>query len=461
MKEKRSSFSSRLGFVLAAAGSAVGLGNLWRFPYLAAKYGGGIFLLIYIILAITFGFALMITEIAIGRKTRLSCIGAYRALDKRFGFLGPLASLVPIVITPYYCVIGGWVMKYLSVFVSGQMQAAAGDNFFTDFITVSAPGIAGNPLLWFVLYVLLNAVVVLCGVEKGIEKASRFLMPVLVILAIIVSGYSLTIPGALDGLKFYLLPDFSRFSPMTVLGAMGQLFYSMSLAMGIMITYGSYMQKDNILEHSVGQIEIFDTAIAMIAGLMIIPAVVAFNGGDTSLVQSTAGPGLMFGVLPKVFDHMAGGAVVGLVFFVLVLFAALTSSISLMETLVSFLMDKTRFGRRPATIIVTVCVLIFGVPSCLGYGPWSSVTLLGMAFLDFFDFISNSVLMPVVAFLTCILVGHVVGTKVIADEVKEGSNAFHREKLHRVMIRWVAPVLLLLILITSVMQGLGIGGFAI
>ena len=461
MEKNRSSFSSRIGFVLAAAGSAVGLGNLWRFPYLAAKYGGGIFLLVYIILAITFGFALMITEIAIGRKTRLSCISAYKALDKRFGFLGWLAALVPIIITPYYCVIGGWVIKYLVTFLTGGMQAAAGDSFFTDFITVSASGIAGNPLLWFVLYVLLNAAVVLCGVEKGIEKASRVLMPVLVVLAVVVAGYSLTIPGAVEGLKFYLLPDFSRFSPMTVLGAMGQLFYSMSLAMGIMITYGSYMQKDNILEHSVSQIEIFDTAIAMIAGLMIIPAVVAFNGGDTTVVQSTAGPGLMFGVLPKVFDHMAGGAIIGTVFFVLVLFAALTSSISLMETLVSFLMDRSKLQRRAATIIVTIAVLLFGVPSCLGYGPWASITLLGMAFLDFFDFISNSVLMPIVALLTCIMIGHVVGTKVIADEVKENGSAFRREKLHRVMIRWVAPVLLVLILVTSVMQGLGIGGFSI
>lgn len=461
MNEKRSSFSSRIGFVLAAAGSAVGLGNLWRFPYLAAKYGGGIFLLVYIILAVTFGFALMITEIAIGRKTRLSCIGAYKALDKRFGFLGWLATLVPVIITPYYCVIGGWVMKYLFEFLRGNAATAAGDSFFGEFIAVGVPGLTSNPAFWFVLYVFLTGLVVLSGVEKGIEKASRILMPVLVVLSLVVAGYSLTIPGAMDGLKFYLLPDFSRFSPMTVLGAMGQLFYSMSLAMGIMITYGSYMQKDNILEHSVGQIEVFDTAIAMIAGLMIIPAVVAFNGGDTTVVQNTAGPGLMFGVLPKVFQSMAGGAVIGAVFFLLVLFAALTSSISLMETIVSIVQDKARLSRQPATIAVMFGCLLLGLPSCLGYGPWASVQLLGMAFLDFFDFISNSVLMPVVAFLTCILVGHVVGTKVISDEVKQNSAAFHREKLHRVMIRWVAPVLLLLILITSVMQGLGIGGFKI
>ena len=269
MKEKRSSFSSRVGFVLAAAGSAVGLGNLWRFPYLAAKHGGGIFLLVYIILAVTFGFALMITEIAIGRKTRLSCIGA---------------TLVPIIITPYYCVIGGWVIKYLVAFLSGNALAAAdGGDYFNNFIGFNTGSLGSTmlnfagPTPWFILFVLLTTIVVIAGVEKGIEKASRILMPILVILAIAVAGYSLTIPGALVGLKYYLLPDFSQFSASTVLGALGQLFYSMSLAMGIMITYGSYMQRDNILEHSVTQIEIFDTAIAFIAGLMIIPCVVAFN----------------------------------------------------------------------------------------------------------------------------------------------------------------------------------------
>ncbi len=279
MKRERSSFSNRVGFVLAAAGSAVGLGNIWRFPYLAAKYGGGIFLLVYLILAVTFGFALMITEISIGRKTGLSCIEAYRTLHPKFGFLGWLASLVPIIITPYYCVIGGWVVKYFFEFLRGHAALAAEDTFFTSFISVGESGILGNPLFWFILYVLLNVAVVLFGVEKGIEKASRIMMPLLVVLSVGVAIFSLTIPGAMEGLKYYLLPDFKDFSTTTVLAAMGQLFYSMSLAMGIMITYGSYMKKEDNLEKSVSQIEIFDTAIAFIAGLMIIPAVVAFSGG--------------------------------------------------------------------------------------------------------------------------------------------------------------------------------------
>ena len=450
-QKSRSSFSSRIGFVLAAAGSAVGLGNLWRFPYLAAQYGGGIFLLVYLVLVVTFGFALMITEIAIGRKTRLSCIGAYKKLDRRFGFLGWLAAFVPVIITPYYCVIGGWVAKYLFTFLTGN-GAAAADNggFFTAFTSFDTGSVLttlldfNGPGPWFLIYTLINTVVVICGVEKGIEKASTFMMPVLAVLAVLIAIYSLTIDGAMAGRKYYLLPDFSKFSASTVLGAIGQMFYSMSLAMGIMITYGSYMKRENILEHSVTQIEVFDTLFAFVAGLMIIPAVVAFNGGDPSQINS--GPGLMFTTLPMVFESMAFGGIVGTVFFLLVLFAALTSSISLMETLVSVIMDKTPLKRVPATLLVTAAALVIGIPSCLGYGPWAGITIIGMQFLDFFDFISNSVLMPIVAVLTCILIGHVVGTKVIADEVKQNGAAFHREKLHRVMIRWIAPVLLVAIL---------------
>lgn len=460
-ESKRGGFTSRVGFVLSAAGSAVGLGNLWRFPYLAAKYGGGIFLLVYLILAITFGFALMITEVAIGRKTKQSCIGAFRSLNRKFSFLGWMAAIIPVIIAPYYCVIGGWVLKYFVDFLTGQGTAAAGDTYFKDFISVSSSGLIGNPMFWFGIYIVLNALVVLFGVQKGVEKASRILMPMLVVLIVVVTVYSLTLPGALEGVRFYLLPDLSRFSPMTVLSAVGQMFYSMSLAMGIMITYGSYMSSEDDLERSVSQIEIFDTGIAFLAGLLIVPAVVAFSGGDTTLVQQSAGSGLMFGVLPKVFDSMPFGGAVGAVFFMLVLFAALTSSISLLETIVSLVEDNLHWQRRKATIVVSVGLLILGIPSCLGYGPLSFVSLMGMAFLDFFDFISNSVLMPIVALLTCVLVGHIVGTDVVSSEVKMNGHVFKREKLFKVMIRWVAPILLLVVLISSVADKFAIGGFVI
>lgn len=448
MEKKRSNFSGKLGFVLAAAGSAVGLGNLWRFPYLAAKYGGGIFLLVYLILAVTFGYALMVAEISIGRKTGLSAIGAFRKLDKRYTFIGYLAALVPIIILPYYCVIGGWVVKYFTAFVSGQASAAAQDGYFEGFISKT-----GEPIVWLAIFILLTAVVVFLGVEKGIEKVSKVLMPALVLLSVVIAIYAITMPGALEGVRYYVLPDFSNFSIMTVVAAMGQLFYSMSLAMGIMITYGSYMKKNVDLEKSVSQIEVFDTGIAFIAGLMIVPSVFVFSGGDAAAIN--AGPGLMFVTLPKVFSSMPMGTVLGGAFFVLVLFAALTSSISLMETIVSIVQDKLHWGRRLSCLIVTLFALAVALPSSLGFGAWSSVTPMGMSFLDFFDFISNSLLMPVVAFLTCFFVGYVIGPKVVAQEVKS-TSAFKREKLFVVMIRYIAPLCIIAILVSSILNALGI-----
>lgn len=461
METKRSSFTGKIGFVLAAAGSAVGLGNIWRFPYLAAQYGGGIFLLVYIILSVTFGFSLMIAEIAIGRKTGLSAVGAFKALDKRFSFIGYLAAAIPVIILPYYSVIGGWVMKYLVGFVTGQGSIMAQEtvaiidgtekvaSYFDTYIAT-----IGEPILWFALYIGLTAIVVLCGVQKGVEKVSKFMMPVLVVLILGISIYSIVaLPGAWDGVLYYITPDFSKFSVMTVVAAMGQLFYSMSLAMGIMITFGSYMKKDISIEKSARQIELFDTGIAFLAGLMIVPAVFAFSGGDESAMNK--GAGLMFETLPKVFDSMPGGSIIGAAFFLMVLFAALTSSISLMETIVSVIHDKFKIGRRACCIIVLVISLLLGLPSSLGYSIWSGVKLLGLQFLDFFDFISNSVLMPIVAFATCLFVGYFLKPKPLIDEIAIGGE-FKRQKLFSIMIRFVAPVFILLILISSVLDALGI-----
>lgn len=448
MTEKRSSFTGKIGFVLAAAGSAVGLGNIWRFPYLAAKYGGGIFLLVYAALAVTFGFALMCAEIAIGRKTGQSAIGSYKQLDKRFSFIGWLGALVPVIILPYYSVIGGWVSKYLYVFATGGVADAAKDGYFDTFITQPV-----EPIGWFLLFLGLTALVVLFGVEKGIEKVSKFMMPVLIALTIFVAIYSMTLPGAMDGVKYYFTPNIKDLSVNTFLAAMGQLFYSMSLAMGIMITYGSYMKKDVSIEKSVRQIELFDTGIAFMAGLMVVPAVFAFSGGDKAALGK--GPGLMFVTLPKVFEAMKGGTVVGIVFFVLVLFAALTSSISLMETVVSIVRDKLGWGRKVTCLVVFIGCIILGVPSALGYGAWAEVTVFGMAFLDFFDFISNSIIMPVVALLTCIFVGYVLKPKALIEEMEIGGK-FSAKKLFTVVIKYVAPIFIVLILVSSVLDALGI-----
>ncbi len=448
MSEKRSSFTGKIGFILAAAGSAVGLGNIWRFPYLAAKYGGGIFLLVYLILAVTFGFALMCAEIAIGRKTGQSAINAFGTLNKKYKFVGVLASVIPAIILPYYSVIGGWVSKYLSVFVSGGIHEAAADGYFEGFIAKPV-----EPIGWFLLFIGLTALVVLLGVEKGIEKVSKIMMPVLVVLTIVIAVYAMFMPGALEGVKYYITPDFSKFSATTVLAAMGQLFYSMSLAMGIMITYGSYMKKEVNLEKSVRQIEIFDTGIAFLAGLMIIPSVFAFSGGDETALGK--GPGLMFITLPKVFESMKGGSFIGALFFLLVLFAALTSSISLMETVVSIVRDKFGWERKRTCLGVLIFSVVLGLPSSLGFGVLGNITLNGMSILDMFDFASNSILMPIVALLTCIFVGYVLKPKALIEEI-EVSAPFKAKTLFTVVIKYIAPICIVLILVSSVLDALGI-----
>ena len=451
MKEKRSSFTGGIGFVLAAAGSAIGLGNLWRFPYLAAQYGGGIFLLVYLILALTFGFSLLIMEIAIGRKTGKSSILAYKKLHNKFGFLGYLAASVPILILPYYCVIGGWVIKYVGVFLGGDHIKAAQNSYFGDFI-----GGTTWPLVLFLIFLGVSALVVGFGVEKGVERVSKVLMPVLLVLTIGISIYVLTLPGVGDGIKYYLLPDFSKFSVKTLCAAMGQLFYSMSIAMGIMVSYGSYVKKEIDLNKSVNHIEIFDTSVAFLAGFMIVPAVYVFSGEEG---LKTGGAGLMFETLPKVFEKMPLGRMIGLVFFVLVLLAALTSSISLMEAIASMFMDKFKITRKKAVVIIFAVSVVLGIPSALGYGVLGNVTPLGMDFLTFFDYVSNSVLMPIVAIVTCVLIGWFVGTKSIEDEITVNGEKFKRKHIFRIMVKYVAPVFLLVILVFYSLAQFGIIDF--
>ena len=446
--EKRSTFQGKLGFVLAAAGSAVGLGNLWRFPYLAAKYGGGMFLLVYIVLAITFGFVLMVTEIAIGRKTQLSPMKAFGALNKKWGWLGKIATLVPVLIFPYYCLIGGWVTKYTFVMATGKVAEAAQDSYFGGYISNTT-----DPLIWFLIFILATTLVIVFGVNRGIEKLSRILMPALVLITVGLSIYVITRPGAGAGVKYYLLPNIKDLSIKTFLAALGQLFYSMSLAMGIMITYGSYFSKEEHIEKATRQIEIFDTAIAFLAGLMIIPSVFVFSGGDSAALGK--GPSLMFVTLPKVFNSLPGGGIIGALFFFLVLFAAITSSVSIMEAIVSGLIDSFKMGRGKATAIVAVYGIVLGTVCSLGFGIWDGVTIFGFSILDFLDFVSNSVLLPLVGMLTCVMVGFVIKPDAIISEV-ELNGPFTMKKFYVAMVKWVAPIFIFAILVSSVLEGLGV-----
>lgn len=446
----RSSFSGKIGFVLAAAGASVGLGNIWRFPYLAAKYGGGIFLVVYIILALTFGYTMIVAETSLGRLTKKSPVGAYSSFGSsrllRAG--GWINAIIPILIVPYYSVIGGWVVNYLVDYLSGKTQEVAADGYFSAFIS---DGLSAE--LCFVVFSLIVLVIIYAGVQNGIERVSRFMMPILVVLSVIIAIYSITRPGALDGVKYFLVPNPANFSWMTVVTAMGQMFYSLSIAMGILITFGSYMKKDTSIEESAEQVEIFDTAIAIMAGLMIIPAVFAFSGGDAEALQ--AGPALMFITIPKVFASMGLGTVTGCMFFLLVLFAALTSSIALTESAVSTFEDEFKWSRRKATTVIGVITIALGSLSALGYGPLADVTVIGMQFLDFFDFLTNTVMMPIAAIATCLLISKVVGVQRIEEEVMQNGGKFRRKKIFCFMIRYLCPVFAGIILLSSIANAFG------
>ena len=492
----RASWSGQLAFVLAAAASAIGLGNLWRFPYLAAQYGGGTFILVYLLLAVTLGFTLMVTEIAIGRRTKQSPLTAYSRLSRRAGFIGALGTLVPLLITPYYCVIGGWVLKYLVVYAQMAFTGAApmgeaaarSHEFFQAF--TSAPF---APFGYGMLFTLACAGVIVLGVKNGIEKSNLVMMPILFVMALALSLYVVFLPGTGDGLVYYFVPNMDclrdahgHFSVAllgkTILGAMGQMFYSLSLSMGIMITYGSYMKKEDSIEGSVRRIEVFDTIIAVVAGLMIIPVVYMFavktgvtpellakHGGDAAAATKAAvhsamnaGPGLMFITLPKVFATLgAGGAWIGLAFFLLVTFAAATSAISLFEACVASVCDLLHLERKAATFFTAAMLMFLATFSALGYGPWGDVTLFKMQFLDFFDFVTNCALMPIVATATCIFVGWVLMPKAVIDEVEEGGRKFRSRGLYVVMVKFIAPAFMIAILVSEICRAFKIGGWSI
>ena len=477
-KTNRASWSGQLSFILAAAASAIGLGNLWRFPYLAAQYGGGTFIVVYLALVVTLGFTLMLTEIAIGRKTQQSQLTAYSRLHRGWGFIGILGTLIPILIVPYYCVIGGWVIYYFKAYCQmafagvNLMGVAAADSgaFFSSFI--SAPF---APFGYASIFILACAGVIVLGVKNGIEKSNLVMMPVLFLMAIAICIYVVTMPGAADGLKYYLVPNMDcltgadgKFSlallAKTLLGATGQMFYSLSLAMGIMITYGSYMKKDDSIEKCVRRIEIFDTLIAVLAGLMIIPVVYIFavKTGTPVKEAMNAGPGLMFITLPKVFASLgAVGPWVGMAFFLLVVFAAATSAISLYEACVAAVCDVLKINRKAATFFTGSIILFLATFSALGYGAWGGIKVFGMQFLDFFDFVTNSAFMPIVAAVTCIFVGWVIKPKAIIEECEVGSRVMKAKSFYSFMVRYLAPALMIALLVSEVCRALGIGGWSI
>ncbi len=456
--KKKSGFTGSIGFVLAAAGSAVGVGNIWRFPYLAARDGGGLFLLVYLVLVLTFGFTLLTTDIALGRKTGKNAWNAFSCVCPRWGFIGKLTFLVPVIIMTYYSVIGGWVLKYTSVYLSGRGAKAAEDDFFISFITSKAA-----PIVFMLIFLAITAFIVYTGVEKGVERFSTIVMPGLFVMILGIALYSLTLSHTdasgitrtgLDGLAVYLIPDFkgltfSRFLNI-LLDAMSQLFFSLSVSMGIMITYGSYVKKDVNLNKSIAQIEFFDTAVAFLAGLMIIPAIYVFSGTD----GMASGPSLMFVSLPKVFSSMGkAGIIVGVIFFLMILLAALTSCVSIMETLVANCSNIFKTSRKKTSFWISLYSAVTAILICLGYNifyfelklPNGSVGQL----LDIMDYISNSFLMPLISLLTAVFIGWVIKPKWIIEEVETGNVKFGRKKLYAFMIRYIVPVIMSILFLQS------------
>lgn len=457
---KKSSFGSKLGFVLATAGSAVGLGNLWRFPYTAAKDGGGLFLVVYLVLVFTLGYTVMTSEMALGRRTYKSALNAYKEAHPKFGWVGKLAFIVPAIILTYYVVIGGWVLQYLVLFLTGAYGEAATDGYFTSFITSQ-----WAPIFFMLVFLALTAVIIALGVEKGIEPASKALMPALIVLAIGIAIFSLTLSNTdadgttrtgLDGLAIFLVPNLEGVTVSTflriVMDAVGQAFFSLSLAMGIMVTYSSYMRKEDNLSTNALQVISIDTLVAFLAGVMIIPAVFVFMGTDG---LSAAGPSLMFISLPKVFAAMGPvvGTIVGVAFFALVLLAALTSCVSILEVVVAGGMETTNYTRKRVTLVCTLIAAVGAIVVCLGYNVFYFELALPNGstaqILDLFDYVTNSVLMPIIALVSCILFGWVLKPNWVTDEAETGGAKFYLKGLFRVMIRYIAPILLAVLLIQS------------
>lgn len=456
--KKKSTFSSSIGFVLSAAGSAVGVGNIWRFPYLAAKDGGGLFLLIYIVLVATFGFTLLTTDVALGRRTRQNALKAFGTISKKWKFLGYLTFLVPALIMTYYTVIGGWVTKYIVTYLTAQGGAAAQDGYFTSFIAAPV-----SPIVFMLLFLALTAFIVYRGVEKGIEKFSRIIMPGLLIMIVGIALFSLTLSHTdadgvtrtgLQGFLIYITPNFNGITAERFLGilldAMSQLFFSLSVSMGIMITYGSYVKKDVNLSRSLSQIEIFDTGVAFLAGLMIIPAVFVFSGTE----GMASGPSLMFISLPKVFQAMGGvGTIIGLIFFIMVAFAALTSCISILETLVANCMEIFHTTRKKTCLVIGLLSAGAAAVICMGYNLFYFELPLPNGqtaqLLDVMDYISNSFLMPFISLLTCILVGWVIRPEWIIEEMEASGHRFSRKKMYSFMIKYMTPVMMAILFLQS------------
>lgn len=439
-QEGRGSWGSSFGFIMAAAGSAVGLGNLWKFPYLAGKNGGAVFVVVYLLMVVFVGFTMMLGEMIIGRKTQLDPYGAYKKLNKNWGFLGSIGILTAFLILSYYSVVGGWVIKYIVATLTGGISADKA-GYFTGFI-----GAPVEPLIYHGIFMVLTVAIVIKGISGGIEKASKIMMPALFVMLIMVAIRSMTLEGASAGISYYLKPDFSKFNARVLVDALGQVFFSLSLGMGALITYGSYLKGDENLEKNALIIPGLDTAVALLAGFAVLPAVFAFG------FEPGQGAGLMFITLPAVFDAMPFGAVFGVIFFVLVFFAALTSAISLLEVAVAYCIDTLKWTRTKAVAITSTLMFIIGIFASLSMGVLADfeIPLFNKTVFDTLDYLTSNILMPVGGFLMAIFLGYIWGVDEAVAEVKKSPGvSFKLEKFWIILIKYIVPVAIFIVLLSS------------
>lgn len=443
--QPREHWASKLGFVLAAAGSAIGLGNIWRFPYKAGQYGGGAFVAAYIIAVFIIGVPVLMAEFIIGRSAQKSPVGAFRVLrDSRlWPLVGWLGLLTGFVILSYYSVVGGWILKYVAVACTSGFAGSAATQAFDRFLADPM-----QQVLWHGLFMLINILIVRGGISSGIERWSKVLMPSLLVILFVLMVNSLLTPGAGRGMQFLLMPDFSRLTRAGMLEALGHAFFSLSLGMGAMLTYGSYLDRDTNISACSLEIVVLNTFYAVMAGLMIFPIVFTYG------VDPGAGPGLFFVTLPEVFARMPAGQVVGFFFFLLVAFAAITSSISLLEVVVSFFIDELGWSRIRSDYVLGSVIFLAGIPAALSFNTWGGVTLFGRNIFDVLDMLATNFMLPVGGFCIAVFAGWVLTHGEKEAEIKRVENAFHFYDIWHVLIKYVTPVALLIVLLytTGVFQ---------
>lgn len=441
MKDGRDKWSSKLGFILAAAGSAVGLGNIWKFPYTLGTNGGGVFVLFYLIFLILIGFPLMVAAISLGRKSQQSVIGAYRTIDKSWSFVGVLGVVCGFFILAFYSAVGGWVVYYLKNALVGSLNIqdpARLEDLFKGFMNRPK-----QVVFYQLIFMGLTVSIVIRGISGGIEKASKFMMPGLFIILVFIALRSLTLENSRIGLKFLFFPDFSLLDMDLIMNALGQMFFSLSIGMGVMVTYGSYLdKKENIIDTAL-TIPLIDTLVALVSGLAIIPAVfsLGFEAGE--------GPGLMFITLPAVFASMPMGQVFCISFFVLVLFAALTSSISMLEVAISYFVDERKTRRKPTSLLVAFLIFLMGIPASLSLGERGRVLVGNIDFFSIYDKLTSNILLPTGGFLLAVFVGWVFTPERAIEEIESSGHKFRLKGVWSFLIKYIVPIAIFIVLINS------------